>query len=213
MEKENLHTKVVIYDHNADRIDYPLRILNDPEANKYIDGSAFHLYGGEIEALTQVHEAFPVKKLYFTEQWIGAPANFGENLAWHTEQLIIGASRNWCSSVLEWNLAANSNQEPHTDRGGCIRCLGAITINGDIVERNPAYYIIAHASKFVRPGAHRIYSTIDDKLPNVAFITLDKKIVLIVLNTNRSLTQFNISLGEINFLAELPAGSVATYIF
>jgi glucosylceramidase len=114
---------------------------------------------------------------------------------------------------LEWNLAANPNQEPHTDIGGCTRCLGAITIDGDIVERNPAYYIIAHASKFVHPGTQRISSTFVDKLPNVAFRTLDKKIVLIVFNKNRIQTQFNVSQGGINFLAELPAGSVATIIF
>ena len=36
--------------------------------------------------------------------------------------------------------------------GGCTTCLGAITIDGNKVTRNPAWYIIAHASKYVRPG-------------------------------------------------------------
>ena len=70
-----LQTKIIIYDHNADRPDYPISILNDPEAKAFIDGSAFHLYGGTIEALTKVHEAHPDKHLYFTEQWVGAPGN------------------------------------------------------------------------------------------------------------------------------------------
>jgi glucosylceramidase len=38
-----IDTKIIVYDHNADRPDYPLSIFNDPEAAKYVDGSAFHL--------------------------------------------------------------------------------------------------------------------------------------------------------------------------
>ena len=88
-------TKIIIYDHNADRPDYPISILNDPDARKFIDGSAFHLYKGEISALSKVHEAHPDKNLYFTEQWIGAPGNLKGDLAWHTKHLVVGASRNW----------------------------------------------------------------------------------------------------------------------
>ncbi|HER40559.1 MAG TPA: glucosylceramidase, partial [Salinimicrobium catena] len=159
-EKNNINTKIIIYDHNADRPDYPISILNDPEAAQYIDGSAFHLYGGEISALSEVHEAHPDKNLYFTEQWVGAPGDFAREMTWHTENLIIGATRNWSRNVLEWNLAADENQDPHTDRGGCDRCLGAVTITGDKVTREPAYYIIAQASKFVRPGSVRIASNL-----------------------------------------------------
>ena len=93
-------TKIIIYDHNADRVDYPISILKDPESYKFIDGSAFHLYGGSISNLSNVHNAFPNKNLYFTEQWIGAPGNFPEDLKWHIRELIIGATKNWCKNVL-----------------------------------------------------------------------------------------------------------------
>ena len=73
--KAGLNTKIIIYDHNADCPDYPLSILEDPVARTFIDGSAFHLYKGEISALSRVHQAHPDKNLYFTEQWIGAPGN------------------------------------------------------------------------------------------------------------------------------------------
>ena len=59
--------------------------------------------------------------------------------------------------MLEWNLAADPRHQPHTP-GGCTTCLGAVTIDGNQVTRNPAYYIIAHAAKFVRPGSVRIAS-------------------------------------------------------
>ncbi|MBW8327528.1 MAG: glucosylceramidase, partial [Prolixibacteraceae bacterium] len=113
----NIKTKIIVYDHNADRIDYPLLILNDPEAAKYVDGSAFHLYGGSIDDLSKVHNAFPDKNLYFTEQWVGAPGNLAGDLAWHVRTLIIGGTRNWCRNVLEWNLAADPSNDPHTVGG------------------------------------------------------------------------------------------------
>ena len=210
-EANQIETKIVIYDHNADRIDYPLEILDDPEAAQYVDGSAFHLYGGEIEALSQVHEAYPDKNLYFTEQWVGAPGKFEENMPWHIKNLIIGASRNWCKTVLEWNLAADANQDPHTE-GGCTRCLGALTI-GDEVTRNVAYYIIAHASKFVRPGSVRIASNEQENLPNVAFKTPDGKIVLIVMNESDEEQVFSIKFEERTATVQLNAGDVATYVW
>ena len=208
----DLSTKIIIYDHNADRPDYPISVLDDAEANPYIDGTAFHLYGGEIEALSTVHDAHPDKNLYFTEQWIGAPGNFASDLKWHVRELIIGASRNWCRTVIEWNLAADENQDPHTP-GGCTQCLGAVTITGDDVIRNPAYYIIAHASKFVRPGSQRIYSTDDGTLPNVAFLTPDGRIVVIVLNDGGSEQAFNVQSGGGAFHSSLAAGAVGTYVW
>ena len=137
----NINTKIVAFDHNLDNPNYPISVMNDPVANSYIDGSAFHLYAGQIDNLSSVHNAHPDKNIYFTEQWIQAPGNFPEDLKWHTRELIIGATRNWSKVVLQWNLAADPNSNPHTD-GGCTECLGAITIDGNSVTRNPAYYIL-----------------------------------------------------------------------
>lgn len=209
-EENNIKTKIILYDHNADRPDYPISILDDPKAAKYIDGSAFHLYGGDIEALSEVHEAHPDKNLYFTEQWVGAPGDFAQEMGWHTENLIIGATRNWSRNVLEWNLAADENQKPHTDRGGCDRCLGALTISGDSVKREPAYYIIAQASKFVRPGSIRISSNEIEGLPNVAFKTPEGKIVLIVQNKAEKEKILELKIGNESKTVKLPAEAVVT---
>lgn len=205
-------TKIIIYDHNADRPDYPMSILADPEAAKYVDGSAFHLYGGNITALSTVRNAYPTKNIYFTEQWVGGPGNFEEDLKWHVNTLIIGATRNWSRNVLEWNLAADPNYNPHTPDGGCTTCLGALTI-GTTVSRNVAYYIIAHASKFVRPGSLRIGSNTANFLPNVAFKTPDGKKVLIVINTGTTEQSFNIKYNGKTAPASLSAGAVATYVW
>lgn len=212
-EAAEIDTKIIIYDHNADRPDYPIAILDDPGAKKFVDGSAFHLYGGSIEALSVVHDAHPDRNVYFTEQWIGAPGDFPTNLHWHVKNLIIGATRNWSRNVLEWNLAADPEQNPHTDRGGCDRCLGALTIDGNKVSRNPAYYIIAHASKFVRPGSVRIASSLIEGLPNVAFQTPEGKTVLIVLNESELSQSFNLNYQGKMLASSLDAGAVATYVW
>jgi glucosylceramidase len=178
-----------------------------------VDGSAFHLYAGRIEALTTVHDAHPAKHLYFTEQWVGAPGNLQKELTWHVRELIVGATRNWSRTVLEWNLAANSRWEPHTDRGGCDRCLGAVTIDGNEVTRNPAYYIIAHAAKFVRPGSVRIASNTLPALPNVAFKTPDGRHILIVLNNSRGRQPFNISHQGKLATSALNSNAVGTFVW
>lgn len=210
--KANIDTKIIVYDHNADRIDYPLQILNDPQAAQYVDGSAFHLYAGSIDDLSKVHIAFPNKNLYFTEQWVGAPGNLSGDLSWHVRTLIIGATRNWCRNVLEWNLASDPSNNPHT-AGGCDQCLGTITINGNTVTRNPAYYILAHASKFVRPGSVRIDSNLPENLPNVAFKTPQGKKVLIVLNDKSMVQNFNIKFNGKIVTTSLSQGAVGTYVW
>ena len=206
-----LKTKIILYDHNADRPDYPISILDNKAAAKYVDGSAFHLYGGKIDALTTVHNAHPDKYLYFTEQWVGAPGNLKNELKFHIKEIIIGATRNWSRNVIEWNLAADQNQEPHTP-GGCTQCLGAITITGDEIIRNPAYYIIAHAAKFVRPGSKRVESNLLPGLPNVTFVNPGGKVVVIVYNDDSLLHSFNIAAGKKVISSALNAGAVGTYV-
>jgi len=210
-QSEGIKTKIITYDHNADKPEYPISILDDPEAKKYVDGSAFHLYGGTIDALSKVHEAHPDKHVYFTEQWVGGPGNFAEDLKWHVSTLIIGATRNWSRNVLEWNLAADPLYGPHTD-GGCITCLGAITI-APAVTRNVAYYVIGHASKFVPSNSVRIASNNLSNLPNVAFKTPDGKKVLIVTNTGTTAQNFNIKDDGKVAATKLPAGAVGTFVW
>ncbi|MBC6606582.1 glucosylceramidase [Hymenobacter sp. BT188] len=207
-----LNTKIIIYDHNADKPEYPITVLNDPEARAYIDGSAFHLYGGQIEALSKVHAAYPDKHIYFTEQWVGSKTKFADNFGWHIKNLVIGAPRNWARTVLEWNLAADSQQNPHTP-GGCTECRGAITIDGDSVRREDAYYIIAHASKFVLPGSVRVASSEVAGLPNVAFRTPADRLVVIVLNEGTKPKIFGIRREEQTVSHTLPAGAAATYVW
>ena len=210
-KKEGIKTKIILFDHNCDAPEYPISILTDPDANKYIAGSGFHLYAGNITALSKVHDAFPDKNLYFTEMMVVTRNDF--NVANPEERIVIGALRNWSKNVILWNIAADPNNKPHTDNGGCPSCQGAVTIDGDAVGRNLAYYTIAHVAKFIPPGSVRIDSTLPGNVSDVAFQTPDGKTVLVVANKGKESQGLNIAFGGKTLAAVLPAGSVATYVW
>lgn len=210
----HIRTKIVLYDHNCDVPDYPLSILKDSRASKYVDGSGFHLYEGQISAMSQVHDAFPRKNLYFTEYMAVEPTLPTRiSIVAPIESTFIGALQNWSRNVLLWNLAANSKFEPHTDNGGCGICQGAVTIDGNDVTRNLAYYVVAHFSKFVRPGSVRIGTSTVPSLPNVAFKTPSGKTVLVVANKLQSAQAFIVRFRGRAFRAELKGGAVGTYVW
>ena len=212
-QSAQITTKIVIYDHNCDHPDYPMSILNDPAAKAFIDGAAFHLYSGDISALSTVHNAFPDKNIYFTEQYTASTGKFEDDLKWHVKNVVIGSMRNWSKNALEWNLANDASFGPHTE-GGCTSCKGAFTVNSsDSYIRNVGYYIIAHASKFVPAGAIRIFSNLVGNLQNVAFKTPTGKIVVLVQNDGASAELFNIKISGKWITSSLESGSVGTYIW
>jgi glucosylceramidase len=204
-------TKIIVWDHNCDNATYPITVLNDAAAKQYINGSAFHLYGGDISALSVVHNAHPDKNLYFTEQWTSSVGAFDADLKWHIKNVVIGSMLNWSKNALEWNLANDGGFNPHTP-GGCTQCKGAITLDGTIT-RNVSYYIIAHASKFVPAGSVRIGSSTTGTLINVAFKTPAGKTVVLVLNDGAAAQTFTIKSNLKSITSVLPAGTVATYVW
>lgn len=211
-QNAGLSTKIIVWDHNCDNPNYPIDILNDAAARPFVDGSAFHLYAGDISALTTVHNAYPDKNLYFTEQWTGANGTFDGDLQWHIKNVVIGSMRNWSKVALEWNLANDPSYGPHTP-GGCTECKGALTISGSSVSRNVAYYIIGQISKFVPAGSVRIASTNTAGLPNVAFKRADGKKVMVVLNDGSSAKTFSIKYKGNYVQTTLNAGNAGTYIW
>lgn len=210
-QSAGINTKIVLFDHNCDHPDYPISIMNDAAAKAFVAGSAFHLYVGDISALSTVHNAHPDKKLYFTEQWTGANGTFSGDLQWHIKNVIIGSVRNWSSVALEWNLASDPTYNPHTP-GGCTECKGALTVSST-VNRNVSYYIIGHASKFVPAGSVRIQSNNIAGIPNAVFVTPEGKKVMIAENESTVTQSFNIKYKGQIAVASLPAGAVATFVW
>ena len=76
-EQNNIKTKILLFDHNynyddiADQRSYPLNIYADAEASKYVSGSAWHNYGGNVNELVTIASKAPEKEIYFTEASIG----------------------------------------------------------------------------------------------------------------------------------------------
>jgi O-glycosyl hydrolase len=74
---------------------------------------------------------------------------------------------------------------------------------------------LAHASKFVKPGARRVKSNSFDQgsLEDVAFQNSDGSIVLLVLNSSGGPVPFNIAWKDEFASYKLPAGAVATFVW
>ncbi|MDQ2988153.1 MAG: glycosyl hydrolase, partial [Pseudomonadota bacterium] len=188
-------------------------VLADPVASKYISAVAWHCYEGDVKVQAQVHDEFPGKDTWFTEcsggQW---DHDFAKTLQYFTRTLIIDTTRGWAKGVSLWNLALDENYGPH--KGGCGDCRGVVTINSKTgaVTRNVEYYALAHASRFVRPGAHRIASTSGrGGLDTVAFRNTDGSIALLVANPSKKPATFAAKVGRRSFGYTMPAGSVATF--
>jgi glucosylceramidase len=201
-------TEILCWDHNCDEPDYPLAVLGDAGARAYIGGVAWHLYNGTPEAMSKVWAHYPDKKVYFTEQWVSSHDDFMGALRWHTKNVIIGTLRNWSRTALEWNLASDPEFALHTPNGA-VGALGGVTI-GDTIKRNPGYYLMAHAARFIRPGSVRVHSSEVDPLPNVACLTPDSRMVMVVLNDADGARRFRVQHQGAWATLELGAGEVAT---
>lgn len=216
LASRNPGTRLLDWDHNWNEPDSPAAVLADGAAARYVAGVAWHCYGGDIRVQSALRDAYPEKEVWFTEcsggKW--AP-NWSDNLMYFTRTLVIGGTRHWGRGVLLWNLALDQDDGPH--KGGCKDCRGVVTINRDTgaVTRNVEYYALAHASRFVRPGAERIASTSGyDGLDTVAFRHPDDgSVVLLVANSGKQARDFSVRSGGQAFSYRLPAVSVATFVW
>lgn len=212
LARQHPATKILDWDHNWNEPDSPLAVLADPAASSHIVGVAWHCYAGDVSAQGVVHDAFPEKDAFFTEcsggEW--AP-HWGETLGWMTANLVIGATRNWSRGTLLWNLALDENHGPH--KGGCGDCRGVVTIDSrtGAVTRNVEYYVLGHASRFVRPGARRIASDEIGDIANVAWQNPDGGLVLLAFNHGTQAAVFKVRVGASGFSATMPAGEVTTF--
>ena len=162
-----LQTKVLVFDHNYSydgdygQQDYPAHIFEDPEAGRYVHGSAWHNYGGSVSVLDGVHARFPDKEIYFTEASIGTwNYSFEDCLIHDFRDIFLGTLGRWGKGVTLWNLMLDYQGKPFRPRG-CSTCYGAVSIDAsdyslESIVRNSHYYDVAHCSKVLQPGAVRL---------------------------------------------------------
>jgi glucosylceramidase len=236
LRKARLDTKILGYDHNWSthpddvastppgedpETDYPARLLTS-RAARWLAGTALHCYSGDPSAQTALHRAFPDKGIWFTE-CSGShgpddpPAQFfSDTLKWHARNLVLGVTRNWGKTVVNWNLALDPSGDPHN--GGCDTCTGVVTVGpGDTVSENAEYFTLGHLARFVKPGAARIASTSfgttgwNGQIMDVAFRNRDGSTALVVHNENDDPRSFAVAQGGRSFDYTLPGGALATF--
>jgi glucosylceramidase len=213
LARANPGTAIFDWDHNWDEPESPAAVLQDARAARYVSGIAWHCYAGNVGVQATLHDKFPGKDTWFTEcsggRW---SPDWAKNLQFFTRTLVIDTTRGWARGVLFWNLALDENDSPHL--GGCTDCRGVVTIDSKsgAVTRNVEYYALAHASRFVLPGAFRIASSEETGgLANVAFRNPDGSIALLVANGAAKPQTFAVKVGKQSFRYTLPASSVASF--
>ena len=238
LRQARLRTKILGYDHNwsehpADidstppgeqpETEYPTDLLSSG-AGRWLAGTAFHCYAGDPSRQTELQHAFPDKGVWFTECSgshgpTDPPAQvFSDTLKWHTRNLVLGVTRNWGKTVVNWNLALDPSGGPH--KGGCDTCSGVVTVGpGQTVTENAEYYTLGHLARFVRPGAVRIASTSfgttgwNGQIMDAAFRNPDGSTAIVVHNENDDPRSFAVAQGGSSFEYTLPGGALATFVW
>jgi glucosylceramidase len=233
----HLRTEIFAYDHNwqehpndiastppdevGDINNYAQQVLATPAA-RWISGVAFHCYSGDPSAMTAFHNEYPKLQIFMDEcsgsQSADPASTFSDTLKWHSRNLEIGSTRNWSSTVINWNIALNPSGGPHV--GGCGTCTGILTIGpGDTVTPDAEYYALGQLSRFVQPGAVRIASTSfgttgwNGEVMDVAFRNQDGSTVLVAHNENDNAQAFAVQEGDQRFTYTLPGDSLATFVW
>ena len=221
-----LKTRILLFDHNysydgdAGQSDYPVHIFEDPEANQYVAGSAWHNYGGSVTVLDGVHSRFPDKEIYFTEASIGTwNYKFGDCLINDFRDIFLGTLGRWGKGVTLWNLMLDNQGKPFRPRG-CSTCYGAVSIDpasyslGSVI-RNSHYYDVAHCSRVLLPGAVRLgtsgFSTAG--LTCQVYRNPDGTLAALLLNESGSDIMLNIVGEKLAVACRVPARSIQSVLW
>jgi O-glycosyl hydrolase len=207
-------TTILGYDHNWDITDYPEAIYHDRRAARFVPGTAWHCYAGEVTAQSVSHNSYPHAQAFLTECSGGGWQRTTDRAFDLTMDSVIGVPRNWGQSVILWNLALDQRHGPFI--GGCADCRGVVTVNDDgTVTKNLEYWALAHASRFVRPGAVRIGSSQPAGSPvsNVAYRNRDGSMVVVAHNQGHQSRAFDLTIGNRHVGVTLAPGAAATYRF
>ncbi|WP_407405118.1 glycoside hydrolase family 30 protein [Chryseobacterium sp.] len=225
LKAAGLATKIIAYDHNADNngVNYVKTLFADAVTKSYIHGTAWHLYdNSDINNLTAIRDQDASKGIYFTEQWLEDKNWDDGSLLWHVNKITIGSLNNWSKTVMEWNLASDPGTTINTP-GGCFNCLGALTINGNSVQKNISYYSLAHASRFLGENAQRLFPRAHNAGADINYAALvnDQSPyarIMIITNGNSATKNMNLKYitydGVVKYAKiSVPGNSVQTYVW
>ncbi|OHS96019.1 O-Glycosyl hydrolase family 30 protein [Tritrichomonas foetus] len=214
-----IDTKIIVYDHNynfddkSEEKDFPLNIYNDGDASQYIDGSAWHAYGGDPSILDHIHNSRSDKGIYFTEMSIGDWGySFWGDLMWCMREVALSTINRNSKAVILFNFLLDNEHGPYRP-GGCTNCFGAVNVNKNNrreLAYNSHYYIIGHLAKVIKPGAKRLRNTqgSPSNVYTAVFRNPDGSFALVGENDNGNDIQFVVDDGSRKYQFTFPAGSI-----
>jgi hypothetical protein len=177
------------------------------------------VYSGSPTYQTMVHNDYPAKKAFITEA-TGGIWQANNNVALHDslKTWIIDGMRNYANGVMLWNIALDPNMGPlNSDTNGTPEMRPLVTVDPTrgTTTYNVDYYALAHASKFVKPGAYRIYSNTfgEGSIDDVAFLNPDGSKVLIAHNSSSSSQTFVVADGTQMFSYNLGGNAAVTFVW
>jgi glucosylceramidase len=177
--------RLLIWDHNRDlMVERASTVLSDPVAAQYVWGTAFHWYVGDnFDNVQWVHDAFPDKKLLFTEGCQEGGPHLGEwQVGERYAHAMINDLNRWTVGWIDWNLLLDETGGPNHVGNFCSAPIIADTRTGELHYQS-SYYYIGHFARFVQPGARRILcATSHDGLEAAAFCNPNGQMVVVLLN-------------------------------
>ena len=181
LAKDAPQTAILGWDHNYDGFAFARTLLSDPATARWLLGTAWHDYGGDAGAMAAVARDFAGKEVWMTEgglgSWQGAfHGRFKTGLLQGIAAMAAGAR-----SYVLWNVALDAHGGPIVFPNTANE--GLVTIDGgQVVSRNAGYWVLAHFSRFVAPGARRVAASADGGAPAAAFVNPDSSLVVVLGN-------------------------------
>lgn len=227
LKHAGLSTKIYIFDHNynydnmADQRHYPLlayqRMGSGFDGEELVAGACYHNYGGTLDDIKEdvVWGDRQDKELIFSEASIGTwndGRNLRERLSLDMDELVISPLLNRFKASIVWNFMLDTNREPYRP-GGCSTCYGAIDLDASAPGEytfNSHYYIMAHASDAVKPGARRVVTEgwWTNGLSYAAFVNPDNTTAILMANRNDRDVDAKVSSNGHTYIFKVPARGV-----
>lgn len=219
LEKSGMgDVKIIVWDHNRGIMyQRASTVYDDPEASKYVWGMGFHWYTGDhFENVKMVNEAYPDKKLLFTEGCV-FPFDYTKLGEWQWgEQYgksILNDLNNSAVGWVDWNILLDETGGPNHVANYCYAPVIGNTKTGEVTYMNSFYYL-GHFSKFFRPGAKRIACTSNnDNLMATAMINPDGTIALVSLNLTDNEFDYKVWINNKAITTKCLAHSISTIVF
>jgi glucosylceramidase len=217
LRKNNLKTKVYCFDDNWHAYANAMTILF--KAADSFDGVAFHSYSSNGTVQKNIYSAFPEKEIVVTEG-SGLGNSFLNSIFTHASK-IISCLRNQGSGYILWNLALSNKNGPLTYQASskCDPLIMVDYVNPDNTEEykgykyTSEYYVLAHFSKFIRPGARQVFSTEADTVKNVSCLNEDGTLATVVTNTSIKPQTIKLVFGDKVVEYTAPASSIVTFVW